>query len=165
MVPYVYDSNVVNGPEHSAMFGNNFLLGGVRFRQIRVSEHDCPSHPPGVNITRCLPQLWNGEEDKEPYAAAAEASRLGMKLACYQVWAFQHGTGMKLVCYQVWAFERNRHETSMLTGMGLSTEHIMSTRGQKAAGQSIRPNGSLSLSQIITATDSYKILVSTMKLQ
>ena len=71
LMAVVYDTDVPgtynpNG-NLTAFLGVNYLLGGMRFRQIRTRLAPCES-PPGMNITECIPAYDAALADEFPYA-------------------------------------------------------------------------------------------------
>ena len=44
MLPSLYDTSMLHGPENTAMFGYNYLLGGVCFRSLHLSHALARAH-------------------------------------------------------------------------------------------------------------------------
>jgi hypothetical protein len=70
LMAVVYDTSVPGTYDPhgnvTAFLGVNFLLGGMRFRQLRTRLEPCEA-PPGMNITECIPAYTESLVDKFPY--------------------------------------------------------------------------------------------------
>jgi hypothetical protein len=72
LIGSIYNTNVPYGDDgdpfenHTKVLGTNFLLGGIRLRQIRTRLAPCLG-PPGMNVTECIPKYDDDLCDDMPF--------------------------------------------------------------------------------------------------
>jgi hypothetical protein len=62
---------------YTKVLGANFLLGGIRLRQIRMRLAPCVG-PPGMNVTECIPKYDDDLTDDVPFGPINEADGMGV---------------------------------------------------------------------------------------